>query len=476
MIYDCFTFFNEIELLKIRLEEMKNENVIHILVECNYTHSNKPKKLYFDEIKYLFSEYNIKHFIQTDAPNTGNAWDNEKSQRNYIAKALKEVGANDDDLVIISDLDEIPKLSAVINHNPGNGITSLLSDTYRYYLNLCEGKQNWQMARLVKYSKLRDMTPDEIRHSGYENTIPNGAWHFSYIGDANRVKYKIDSFAHQELNTTDLLEKIDYKVDNGQSLFGDDFWSFVEIDESFPEYLRNNKKMFSSIIKEIIKKEPKKIIEEKESVEAKTLDEIGRGFGTDKSSQWHSYLKYYDQFFRDIRDEHIRLLEIGVWEGASLRTWDEYFKNAVIVGFDIDNKEQYNSEKVVTYKGNQASESDLKEVNSAFGPFDIILDDGSHMGSHQLFSFEKLFPLLNPGGFYVIEDCLCAYHPNWNDVNILDRIKQMIGEVNMNGIISNERICANKEEAVKMYNGNYFEKNIEYIFFSCGTCIIKKLK
>ena len=180
--------------------------------------------------------------------------------------------------------------------------------------------------------------------------------------------------------------------------------------------------------------------------------------------------------FKEKRSDNVKILEIGIWSGASLFTWSDYFENGLVTGFDIEDKSELKKEKINIFKGDQSKEIDLKKVNELYGPFDIIIDDGSHMGSHQLFSFETLFPLLNPNGFYVIEDCLCAYHSSWNDINIIDRIKQMVGEVNMNGIISNDRICANKEEAVKMYNGNYFEKNIEYIFVSCGTCIIKKIK
>jgi len=474
MIYDCFTFFNEIELLKIRLEEMKHENITHVLIESNYTFSNKSKRLYFDEINFLFSEYNIKHFIQLDSPNTGNPWDNEKSQRNYISKALIELGANDEDTIIISDVDEIPKLSSIVNYNTGEVTTSLNLDTYRYYLNLLEGKQNWGMPRVLKYKNLKQSTPDAIRQSGYNNIIENAGWHFSYIGNPEKIKYKIDSFSHQELNKKEFIEKIDYKFDKGQSLFGDDFWTFVDINEELPIFLQNNKKIFSNIIKEPLKQEIKETT--MSNIQKKSLGEIGKYYQTDKSSTGHNYLKYYEQFFRDIRNENIRFLEIGVWEGASLKTWNEYFENGIIIGLDIDNKEQYDGGRIMTYRGDQNNGHDLKELNSAFGPFDVILDDGSHQGSHQLFSFETLFPLLNPGGFYIIEDCLCSYFPNWNQVNILDRVRQMVGEVNMNGIIPNDKICANKDEAVKMYGGNYFEKNIEYIFVSCGTCIIKKIK
>jgi len=118
----------------------------------------------------------------------------------------------------------------------------------------------------------------------------------------------------------------------------------------------------------------------------------------------------------------------------------------------------------------------LIAAHKKYGKLDIIIDDGSHHGEHQLISFNTLFPLLSPGGFYIIEDCLCAYDSTWNiNVNILDRIKEMVGEVNMNGKIPNSRICADKLDAIKKYEANYFEKNIEYIMVFCGICFIKKV-
>lgn len=208
-----------------------------------------------------------------------------------------------------------------------------------------------------------------------------------------------------------------------------------------------------------------------------SLDEIGLKYGTDKSSSWHNYLKYYDKIFKEHREEKIKLFEIGIWGGASLLTWKEYFQNGEIIGLDIDDKKELEQDRIFTFKGDQSNTSDLDKVNELYGDFDIILDDGSHKGLHQLISFNHLFPLLKKGGYYVIEDCLCAYNTTWNlEINILDRIKQMVGDVNMNGLISNDRICANKDEAINLYDGNYFEKNIEYIFISCGTAIIKKIK
>lgn len=209
----------------------------------------------------------------------------------------------------------------------------------------------------------------------------------------------------------------------------------------------------------------------------KSLDEIGIEFGTDKSSKGHNYLPYYEMFFAPLRDKSIKILEIGVWEGASLKMWETYFKKAIITGFDIDEKGQYRSERINTFKGNQDSFFDLEDVSKQYGEFDIITDDGSHEATHMRKSFETLFPLLKSGGLYCIEDCLCSYDKErWGrDESIIDFIKNKVDDVQMDGIISNYEICANKHEQVKKYQANYWQKNIEWVFTSCGLVIIKKM-
>ena len=207
-----------------------------------------------------------------------------------------------------------------------------------------------------------------------------------------------------------------------------------------------------------------------------SLNDIGLKYGTDKSSSWHNYLKYYELVLNHLKDKKLSIFEIGVWANSSLKTWEEYFINSKIVGFDIEDKKIYESGRIYICKGDQSIPSDLLSSEEKHGPFDIIIDDGSHHGDHQFISFNTLFPKLNSGGYYIIEDCLCAYDRTWNtNINILDKIKDMVGDVNMNGKIPNSRICANKEEAVKLYDANYFEKNIEYIFVFCGLCFIKKI-
>ena len=210
-----------------------------------------------------------------------------------------------------------------------------------------------------------------------------------------------------------------------------------------------------------------------------TLDEIGLKYGTDKSSSGHSYLKYYQFFFEHLRDKRIKLCEIGVWKGASLKMWEEYFHDAeLILGLDIDEKVEYNTETIITGVCDQSDVAELNHYARVYGPFDIIAEDGSHEAEHQILTFETMWEYVKSGGFYILEDTLCSYDKNrWGkNADVYDRIRSMVGEVNLNGKVDNNRIIANKVEAVKFYdNLTYFEKTIDFVTVCMGTTIIKKL-
>lgn len=216
-----------------------------------------------------------------------------------------------------------------------------------------------------------------------------------------------------------------------------------------------------------------------------TLDELALKYGTDKSSTGHNYCKYYDMFFASMRNRGINLLEIGIDKGDSLKMWAEYFDGGDIHGIDIRSDYEYLEEwcilnlinKINTHIVDHSNKADLVMFGIGYDQyFDIIIEDGSHMSADSILTFETLFPHLRSGGFYCIEDMLCDYDPRWNKgVSSLDRVRQMISEVNMNGLVSNDAICANKIEAIKKYMGTYFENNIEFVFCSMGLCIIKKL-
>jgi hypothetical protein len=129
-------------------------------------------------------------------------------------------------------------------------------------------------------------------------------------------------------------------------------------------------------------------------------------YRTDKGS--NGYLPWYQRHFGGIRNEKMTVLEIGVFEGASLRVWRSYFPASQIVGIDIDPKNIVEP-RIFCRQGSQDDPDFLTSVGAEFGPFDIIIDDGSHIGRHTIKSFDYLFPRLAPGGWYVIEDIATAY-------------------------------------------------------------------
>lgn len=128
-------------------------------------------------------------------------------------------------------------------------------------------------------------------------------------------------------------------------------------------------------------------------------------------NKWWHYFEIYHEYFRKYRKRSIRMLEIGVYKGGSLQMWKNYFGNeSVIVGIDIDEScKQYEENNIHVCIGSQDNVDFLKEVCEKYGPFDIILDDGSHQVKHQIDSFETLFPLLNYGGIYLCEDTHTSY-------------------------------------------------------------------
>jgi hypothetical protein len=137
--------------------------------------------------------------------------------------------------------------------------------------------------------------------------------------------------------------------------------------------------------------------------------------GTDKWGP-HAYTSIYHSHFAHLRDKSIRLLEIGIGGydslrlgGLSLQMWADYFPSGVIVGIDIFEKQIAPHPRIKTLVGSQDDPEFLREVIGAHGPFDIIVDDGSHQPKHVAASFEVLFPVLSAGGFYAIEDVQIAF-------------------------------------------------------------------
>jgi beta-1,4-mannosyl-glycoprotein beta-1,4-N-acetylglucosaminyltransferase len=250
--FDCFLYNGEKACRQIRCEELMPLNVDHISVESNYTFTGKKRNLY---LSWGLEEnkYRLYAVVDSQVPNNGNAWDNESHQRNYILTMLEAIDAQDDDIVIISDADEIPSLKAIQSYKPEMGLTALKMDVFWYKFNCLAEEQTWSHPKIMTYGYLKSTTPQKVRESGYGNVIDNAGHHFSYLGDADFIVNKLESFSHQEYNATEFKDKeeITRKINEGISLWGEGKFRFVPIDETFPKYLYENQEKFKSLIHQL---------------------------------------------------------------------------------------------------------------------------------------------------------------------------------------------------------------------------------
>lgn len=144
-----------------------------------------------------------------------------------------------------------------------------------------------------------------------------------------------------------------------------------------------------------------------------TLEELAIRYSNDKYYS-HSYIPFYQQLFegREVK----RLLEIGIGyrdlmepfvprfvPGSSLRMWKEHFRSADIWGCDIREDVLFQESSIITLQIDQSKREELEKL-ARFGPWDIIIDDGSHQTEHQILTAEVLLPSVRPGGVYVVED------------------------------------------------------------------------
>ena len=137
------------------------------------------------------------------------------------------------------------------------------------------------------------------------------------------------------------------------------------------------------------------------------LDILGAIEGTDKSStiglKW-DYLRHYQAAFPGLRNEPITIIEIGVEGGSSLKLWRWFFPRATIVGVDLNPAcARYAGDRVIIEIGSQDDPGFLAHLCAKYSPT-IVIDDGSHLANHVIYTFERLYPSLRPGGIYVVED------------------------------------------------------------------------
>lgn len=254
-IYDCFQFFNELDLLEIRLDLLYDHVDYFVISETNKTHSDDHKILFFEENKEKFEKYldkiiHIKHDYPTNILDMGKIepidkytiqynkiserYDIEENEghlkeyptfcRDYLQKEFIKFGlmdCNDDDLIMISDLDEIPDPSVVDNIRENKLYNHcVMQDCFYYNINTL-AHTNWYGNYVVKYSDTKDVSLTHLKNKRVDFVkIFKGGWHLSFMGGADRVKTKIESYAHQEYNNNYIKDQIQNKIDSGKDIFG----------------------------------------------------------------------------------------------------------------------------------------------------------------------------------------------------------------------------------------------------------------
>ena len=240
-IFDCFPFFNEIDTLKIRLELLGPYVDHFVICEANITHSGNSKPFYFELNKDQFKEFEKKiihlkyepdleglDFSKKDDSYNSNSapWKIEKGQRNHLWSYLKEQA--DNDIAIISDADEIwnPQLAIALKESLNLNMARLEMQFHYYFLN-CRGvglhNRTWTPAYFAKIQYLKiNSDLSKIRQDQPGPVIQNAGWHFSYLGGAQKIKEKMEAFAHQEFNQDAIkdLEKLECSINSGLDHLG----------------------------------------------------------------------------------------------------------------------------------------------------------------------------------------------------------------------------------------------------------------
>ena len=259
-IYDCFQFFNEENVLDLRLNILNEFVDFYVIVESTTDHQGNNKKLNFDLEKFKKFKDKIIYVVVEDTLDSikkshiGQNSLVERHQRNSIIKGLKNCDA--DDLVIISDVDEIPDLNKLNLFDKKNRYAVFCQKKFDYKLNLLnETEGDWhgskiclkknlkspQWLRDLKFKKYPFWRIDKIKDL---QIIKDGGWHFSYLQSPENLSKKITSFSHGEHNKPEFtnLKNIEEKIKMKQNIFDLGYsYKKIEIDNTFPRYIVENK-------------------------------------------------------------------------------------------------------------------------------------------------------------------------------------------------------------------------------------------
>ena len=263
-IYDCVTFFDENLLVNSRFEILKDVVDYFIVVESNYDHKGNKKKINFKLQNQKFKD-RVRHIIiEQNFPNLKDGWEVESFQREKIYDGLYD--STENDYIMYSDSDEIPNPQCIKNINLKRKYAIFLQNFFVYKINIFNKYESpWEGTRICKKKFLKDFTHlrKKIRCKNtkksffnfkYEKSIEiieNGGWHFNNLYNVEIISKKMKTFQHIKFNDESYssVERIKKKILNLEDLFGRNHkYNKIEINEDFPEYIRDNQEKFKNFI------------------------------------------------------------------------------------------------------------------------------------------------------------------------------------------------------------------------------------
>lgn len=277
MVIDCIPFFNELDILKLRLHILDPLVDRFVIEEATHTFSGLPKDLCFEKNREMFEEFlpKITYLVVDNSPEKISTHERDKFQKNALAKALTD--ASDEDVLILSDVDEIPNpavLQELVKRFDPDKIYHLAQRNFYCYLNMEEISGNllsitgefpgverrmWLGTKVFAKKNipesgiidLREISPEDPRSV----RIADGGWHFGYMGSCHetdvsrRVGTKVVAAAHQEYNTEDVLAEVKDRLILGEDIFGRNaVFQWAVVDESYPQYLLEHKSEYDYLI------------------------------------------------------------------------------------------------------------------------------------------------------------------------------------------------------------------------------------
>lgn len=289
MVIDCIPFFNELDILKLRLHILDPLVDRFVIEEATHTFSGLPKELCFEKNRGMFEEFlpKITYLVVDNSPEEISTHERDKFQKNALAKALTD--ASDEDVLILSDVDEIPNpavLQELVKRFDPDKIYHLAQRNFYCYLNMEEVSGNllsitgefpgverrmWLGTKVFAKKNipgsgiidLREISPEDPRSV----RVADGGWHFGYMGSCHetdvsrRVGTKVVAAAHQEYNTEDVLAEVKDRLILGEDIFGRNaVFQWAVVDESYPQYLLEHKSEYDYLIMPPISKGKKAFV------------------------------------------------------------------------------------------------------------------------------------------------------------------------------------------------------------------------